>query len=259
MLGIFKWVRARTGRFALCAVVLMTGCETLAEADPNALWQIVHLDCEPAARTTSKPGICASVDLTHRDAVLKDRKGVAQHLLIPTDRISGIDSPLVLAPSTGHYWADAWNARSFVQASLKAAHRKPLEDDQLGLEINSAYRRSQEQLHIHIDCMRTSAIDALGRHRHDAPDQWVWDTIDGARYRIMRVSGPEFNIDPFSIVARDKGELDAMSRQTILVVGAGPSTQQDGWLLLNSGTDIDGGTGTAEVLLDHQCEVASMH
>ncbi len=241
----------------ICAGVLLAGCETLAAADPNALWQIVHFDCTPAARTTNKTGICSSVDLAHRYAVLKDRNGVAQHLLIPTERISGIESPLVLAPDAQNYWADAWKARSFVEASLAAAHREELEDDELGLEINSAYRRSQAQLHIHIDCMRSSAIDALRRrHRGDTPNQWVWDTIDEARYRIMRVDGSTFDVNPFDIVARDKQGPDAMAAQTILVTGAGPSAQRDGWLILNSGTDVDGGTGSAEVLLDHECKVA---
>jgi CDP-diacylglycerol pyrophosphatase len=256
MRAVRKWARASAKRFVLCAAVLMAGCETLAEADPNALWQIVHFDCAPTAQKTGKAGVCADVDLPHRYALLKDRRGVAQHLLIPTDRIPGVESPLVLAPDAENYWADAWNARSFVQASLKAAHRAPLDDDELGLEINSADRRSQQQLHIHIDCMRASAADALARHRNDAPGQWTWDSIDGARYRIMRVHGPTFDANPFDVVARDKQGPDAMSMQTILVTGAGRSAMHDGWLIVNSGADVDGGTGSAEVLLDHQCQVA---
>jgi CDP-diacylglycerol pyrophosphatase len=256
MRAILESARASAKRFVLCAAVLMAGCETLAAADPNALWQIVHFDCAPAAQMSGKAGLCADVDLTHRYAVLKDRRGVAQHLLIPTDRISGVESARVRAPDAENYWADAWNARSFVQASLKAAHRAPLSDDELGLEINSEDRRSQGQLHIHIDCMRASAADALARHRNDVPGQWTWDSIDGARYRIMRVNGPTFDANPFDIVARDKPGPDAMGMQTILVTGAGPSATHDGWLIVNSGMDVDAGTGSAEVLLDHQCRVA---
>jgi CDP-diacylglycerol pyrophosphatase len=256
MRAVRNWARVSAKRFVLCAAVLMAGCETLAAADPNALWQIVHFDCAPAAQKAGKAGVCAEVDLAHRYALLKDRRGVAQHLLIPTDHIPGVESPLVLAPDAENYWADAWNARSFVQASLKAAHRAPLGDDELGLEINSEDRRSQQQLHIHIDCMRASAADALARHRYDAPGQWTWDSIDGARYRIMRMHGPTFDANPFDVVARDKQGPDAMSMQTILVTGAGPSAMRDGWLIVNSGADVDGGTGSAEVLLDHQCGVA---
>ena len=48
-----------------------------------------------------------------------------------------------------------------------------------------------------------------------------------------------------------------LAMQTILVTGAGPSAQRDGWLIVNSATDVDGGTGSAEVLLDHRCEASA--
>lgn len=238
------------------AALLAAGCSVLAAADPNALWQIVDLDCVPAARTTGKTGICTTVDLRGRYALLKDRSGAAQHLLIPTDRISGVESPVLLAPNAPNYWADAWNARSYVEATLKRAQRTPLADDQIGLEINSAMRRSQEQLHIHIDCMRADATAALARHRHDPPRAWTWDTIDGTRYRIMRVPGPTFDFNPFDLVAGDKASPDVMAQQTIFVTGAGASAADAGWLVLNSSLDTEGGTGSAETLLDHRCDAA---
>ncbi|TKC81235.1 CDP-diacylglycerol diphosphatase [Trinickia terrae] len=237
---------------ALLVALASTGCETIASADPNALWDIVHFDCVPAARDTSKTGLCASVDLKQRFALLKDRNGAAQHLLIPTDRVTGIESPLLLGPDAPNYWTDAWTARSFVEASIK----KPLPDNLIGLEVNSKYRRSQEQLHIHIDCMHAEASAALEHHRGDPPGQWTWDTIGGSRYRIMRVASPAFDFDPFDIVARDRSGAAEMAMQTILVTGAGPQAANDGWLILNSGTDIDGGSGSAEPLLDHACAIA---
>ncbi len=241
---------------AACAAVFAAGCSVLAAADPNALWQIVNFNCVPAAHTTGKAGICASVDLQGRYALLHDRDGVAQHLLIPTDRISGIESPLLLAPDAPNYWADAWDARRYVEASLNKAGRATLADDEIGLEINSAMRRSQEQLHIHIDCMRADAASALARHRSDPPRVWRWDTIDGARYRIMRIPGPTFDFNPFDIVAGGKTSPDIMASQTIFVTGAGPSATDAGWLILNSSLDTHGGTGSAETLLDHRCAAA---
>ena len=238
------------------AALVAAGCSVLAAADPNALWQIVNLDCVPAARTTGKTGICATVDLPGRYALLRDRNGVAQHLLIPTDRISGVESPLLLAPDAPNYWADAWNARSDVEAALKKGHRTSLADYQIGLEINSAMRRSQEQLHIHIDCMRADATAALARHRNDPPRAWAWDTIDGTRYRIMRIPGPTFDFNPFDLVAGSGTSPDVMAQQTIFVAGAGPSAADAGWFVLNSSLDTDGGTGSAETLLDHRCEAA---
>lgn len=242
---------------ALLAALVAAGCSVLASADPNALWQIVNLDCVPAARTKGKPGICTSVDLPRRFAILRDRQGVAQHLLIPTDRISGVESPLLLAPNAPNYWADAWDARRYVEAALQKAQHAPLADDQIGLEINSAMRRSQEQLHIHIDCMRADAAAALAAHRSDPARIWAAAMVDGIRYRVMRVPGPAFDFNPFDIVARDETSPDKMGGQTILVTGAGPSAAQAGWLIVNSSSDTDGGTGSAETLLDHRCGNAS--
>lgn len=242
---------------AACAALFAAGCSVLAAADPNALWQIVDLDCVPAARTTGKTGICATVDLPGRYALLKDRSGVAQHLLIPTDRISGVESPLLLTPNAPNYWADAWDARRYVEAALKRAQRAPLPDDRIGLEINSALRRSQEQLHIHIDCMHADATAALARHREDPPRMWTWDTIDGARYRIMRIPGPAFDFNPFDLVAGARSSPDVMASQTIFVTGAGASASEAGWLVVNSSLDTDGGTGSAETLLDHRCTAAA--
>jgi CDP-diacylglycerol pyrophosphatase len=44
--------------------------------------------------------------------------------------------------------------------------------------------------------------------------------------------------------------------QTILVTGAGAFADKDGWLVVNSGMEVDNGTGSAEGLLDHACRVA---
>lgn len=241
---------------AAFAALGAAGCSVLAAADPNALWQIVNFNCVPAARTKGDAGICASVDLPKRFAILRDRVGVAQHLLIPTDRIAGIESPALLAPNTPNYWADAWDARRYVEGALKQAKRPELADNQIGLEINSAMRRSQDQLHIHIDCMRADAVVALAAHQSDPPRTWTPVAIDGARYRVMRIPGPTFDFNPFDIVAGAHQTSEAMAAQTILVTGAAPSTADAGWLVVNSSLDMEGGTGSAESLLDHRCEIA---
>ncbi|WP_035474495.1 CDP-diacylglycerol diphosphatase [Burkholderia sp. WSM2230] len=237
---------------ALGMALAVAGCARLAAVDSNALWKIVDLRCVPSQRATGTPGQCTVVDLDKRYAILKDIVGRSQYLLIPTDRVSGIESPLVLAPHAPNYWSDAWTSRSYVTRSVK----RTLADNQLGLEINSQFRRTQNQLHIHIDCMRGDISEALAQHAKDAPGTWHWDTLNGSRYRIMRVTSIGGASDPFRIVARDNPNADAMAMQTILVTGAGPSAEKDGWLVVNSGLDADNGSGSAEGLLDHACHVA---
>jgi CDP-diacylglycerol pyrophosphatase len=238
---------------ALALVCAAAACARLAAVDSNALWKIVDVRCVPSQQATGTPGQCTVVNLDKRYAILKDIVGRSQHLLIPTDRVTGIESPFVLAPNAQDYWDDAWVSRLYVEKSVK----QMLPDDQLGLEINSQYRRSQNQLHIHIDCMHSDVSEALARHAKDAPGAWQWDTLDGRRYRIMRVTSLTQANNPFRIVARDNPDSQAMAMQTILVTGAGPSAQQDGWLIVNSGLDVDNGSGTAEGLLDHACRVAN--
>lgn len=236
----------------LAVAFTASSCVRLAAVDPNALWKIVDLRCVPSQQATGTPGQCTVVDLDKRYVILKDIVGRSQHLLIPTDRVTGIESPFVLAPNAQDYWDDAWVSRLYVEKSVK----RSLPDNQLGIEINSQYRRSQNQLHIHIDCMHSDVSDALARHAKDTPDEWRWDTLDGQRYRIMRVTSLTQAHNPFRIVARDNRDRAAMAMQTILVTGAGPSAEKDGWLVLNSSLDADDGSGTAEGLLDHACRVA---
>ncbi|SIT46981.1 CDP-diacylglycerol diphosphatase [Paraburkholderia ribeironis] len=233
-------------------LVLAAACARLATVDSNALWKIVDMRCVPSQQATGTPGQCTNVDLDKRYVILKDILGRSQYLLIPTDRITGIESPAVLAPHAQDYWVDAWGSRHYVESAVG----RTLPDNQLGLEINSEYRRSQNQLHIHIDCMRRDVSAALARHANDAPGKWQWDTLDGTRYRIMRVTALSEAGNPFRVVARDNQHAAAMATQTILVTGAGPSAATDGWLIVNSGTEVDDGSGTAEGLLDHACRVA---
>ncbi|MGF6770440.1 CDP-diacylglycerol pyrophosphatase [Paraburkholderia sp. GAS199] len=240
------------GAVVVALAFAATACARLAAVDSNALWKIVSLRCVPSQEATGTPGQCTSVDLDQRYAILKDIVGRSQHLLIPTDRITGIESPLILAPDARDYWVDAWTSRVDVEKAVK----RSLPDNQLSLEINSQFRRTQNQLHIHIDCLRSDVSAALALHAHDTPGEWRWASLDGNRYRIMRVMSLAQTDNPFRLVARDNPGSDAMATQTILVTGAGPSAEQDGWLVVNSGLDIKDGSGTAEGLQDHACHVA---
>jgi CDP-diacylglycerol pyrophosphatase len=231
---------------ALCA----SGCAALAAADPNALWSIVDHQCVPVAKASGGAGMCTAVDLSKHYAILKDINGNTQYLLIPTDRITGIESPRILDADAPEYWADAWSARQTVGSRIGLT----FPPNQLGLEINSKYRRTQQQLHIHMDCMRENVIQALARYRTIAPDQWHWTTLDGDAYRVMRVTSLTGASDPFRVVARDRQGVDAMAQQTILVTGAGRS-DNDGWLIVNSGLELD--NGSAEGLLDHMCQIGA--
>ena len=145
----------RTARATLALIlsVWLLELNAPARADPNALWRIVHGECVPHFQSGLGPKPCERVDLDggvdQGVAILKDLVGVAQMLAIPTRRITGIEDPQMLEPNAPPVFAVAWGARTLVEERL---HR-PLPREAVGLAINSKWARSQEQLHVHIDCV----------------------------------------------------------------------------------------------------------
>ena len=103
-------------------------------SNPNVLWQIVHGQCVPDQQQHRDPKPCAEVNLAGGFAILKDISGATQYLLIPMSEIGGIEDPSLLAPLARNYFADAWQARGFVEKAL--GHAMPR--DTLSLAINSA-------------------------------------------------------------------------------------------------------------------------
>ena len=187
------WLRRIAG--SLVAVLATAACAPQAVADPNALWTIVNGQCVPDQRNNGDPAPCALVDLDGGEprgyAVLKDLVGTTQYLLIPTERVPGIESPQILAVDAPNYFADAWRARSFVEQ--RAGRELPR--DWLSLAINSADARSQDQLHIHVDCVRADVRQALTVHADDIGATWrpFPETLAGQQYRAMSIRVEELD------------------------------------------------------------------
>ncbi|HUO12926.1 MAG TPA: CDP-diacylglycerol diphosphatase, partial [Caulobacteraceae bacterium] len=172
------WVRAAF----LAAGLALASC---ARADPNALWNIVHGKCAPNESATGKAAPCLAVDLAGGYAVLKDIRGRTQVLVIPTARITGIESPALLDAATPNFLADAWAARRFVE---RLAGR-PIPRDDLALAVNSMDGRSQNQLHIHVDCIRADVRDYLATHAAAIARDWSGPdaVLRGHNYKVMRL------------------------------------------------------------------------
>jgi CDP-diacylglycerol pyrophosphatase len=176
-------------------------------------------------------------------------------LLIPTTKITGIESPALLAPGAPNYFQDAWAAQSFVDHL--AGQTIPRED--LGLAINSEDGRSQDQLHIHVDCVMPDVKQTLTAHLAEVGDKWApfAEALEGHRYEAMRVAGADLAANnPFRLLADgDPAAKTDMGVETIVVVGetfpSGP-----GFVLLADRADpASGDMGSGETLLDHDCQV----
>lgn len=226
-------------------------------ADPNALWNIVHGQCVPDMEQHGNPKPCAEVDLTNGFAILKDIRGASQFLLIATARVSGIESPALLAPDAANYFDEAWKARSFAEQALGRAMPR----DALSLAINSQYGRTQQQLHIHIDCIRADVRDALRGERDHIGDQWTLlaEPLAGHRYSALRVTGDTLaGHNPFELLARGiPGAGADMALYTLVVAGMQFDADRPGFVILAHRADLaNGDRGSGEELQDHACALA---
>jgi CDP-diacylglycerol pyrophosphatase len=245
-----QWIAVALGLLA----GLLSRDAAAQASNPNVLWQIVHDQCVPDQQQHGDPKPCAEVDFAGGYAVLKDIKGATQFLLIPTTSVGGIEDPSLLAPLARNYFAEAWQARGFVEQAL--GHAMPR--DMLSLAINSASGRTQNQLHIHIDCIRADVRDALLRERPNIG--WRWTVLKtplaGHQYRARRVTGPTlFGHNPFKLLAWGvPGARADMGQHTLVVVGMVFGGRVPGFILLDDHADLaHGDWGSGEELQDHAC------
>ncbi|MDR5856759.1 CDP-diacylglycerol diphosphatase [Caballeronia sp. LZ062] len=237
------------------AVALGVASSPVRAGSSDALWQIVHDRCVPAAEGAPVEQPCAEVNRAGGYAVLKDLVGVAQYLLIPTARVSGIESPALLEPETPNYWRDAWNARHYVDDAL----RRLLPRDELSLAVNSASGRTQNQLHIHIDCLADDVAETLRETGPGIGTQWkpLPVRLRGHRYRAMRIDDADLSrTDPFRLLAATVAqEGGSMGDQTLLLVGGQRSDGAPAFFLLNDSVG-PGDLASSEELQDHTCALA---
>lgn len=246
---------------AAAAAGLLLSSPAARAYDPNAIWKIVHDKCVPNQEDHGDPKPCAEVDLKNGVArgyaVLKDLHGATQYLLIPTQRIVGIESPELLAPDAANYFADAWDARGFVEKALGRA----LPIDVLGLAVNSKLARTQNQLHIHIDCIRPDVHAALDKLRGSIGDSWapLAEPVGGYPYWAMRVTRPTLaDQNPFKLLVHGVPGAGAdMQLRTLVVVGMRFDGDAPGFVILQDRADlVHLNFGAGARLLDHDCALA---
>ena len=237
------------------AAALATVLWLASSKDHDILWTIAHDKCVPNEEVHHDPAPCVRVDLAHGVkqgyVILKDLVGVAQFLLIPTRRISGIEAPDLLAQDAPNYWAAAWQNRHFVSARAPGK----LDWDMTGLAINSSSARSQDQLHIHIDCLRPDVRTLLGQHVAEIGTNWakLSFALAGRHYAARRLAAADLiTQDPFKLLAEGlSGAGQNTAQETLAVVGVSFAHGRNGFVLLAA----RGTFAHAEALLDHGCAV----
>ena len=237
---------------ALFAVALAPACGGAANRD--ALRQIVQEQCvvhwsqQHSVRPCERLFLPEAPHASEGFAVLADRKGGAHFLLIPVKTVAGMESPELLDPGTPNYFAAAWQARDL----LSGAAGRPIRRGDVGLALNPRHARTQDQFHIHIECLRPDIAQTLRRAALRATGAWTRLTIAGSSYQALRVMGSDLDgADPIELLANGVAEARAAMGDYTLVAAGMEFPEGPGFILLAS----DGPAG--ELLLDPTCAIAA--
>ncbi|MGH8144365.1 MAG: CDP-diacylglycerol diphosphatase [Steroidobacteraceae bacterium] len=240
----------------VCGVAGLVAYTTSDGMGRDQLRVIVQQQCLPHWLQSHDPSPCVSVNTAGNGsvddgyAVLHDQKGGAHFLLIPTRTIRGIESAEVRTPGAPNYFEAAWKARG----ALTAVMGRRLPRSMVGLAVNSVHTRSQDQLHIHISCLRPFVYHALLAQASRIRDSWSVIRIGLWHYQAMRIMGGQLGAtNPFALVAnRLPSATGAMAHYTLLVAGA-QFDEGPGFVVL-AGT----AQPAAELLLDSSCAASKL-
>jgi CDP-diacylglycerol pyrophosphatase len=243
-------------------VLLETGfaaAVTSGGRDPDRLKHFVMDECIPHQVQSDDPSPCALVDLSHGQGagsvIFYESSHRTQYLVMPTADISGIEDSALLRPGVPNLFAIGWAQRGRVADRL--GHALARED--VSLAINSRWARSQNLLHIHLDCLRRDVRDLLAANRSAVGTGWTAFPVPlaGHRYRAQRLSEADLlALDPFRrLAATLKDPASEMGAHTLILVG---ETFPDGpgFLLLDDHVDLlQHDLAGGESLQDHDCSL----
>lgn len=211
-----------------------------AIADPSrgALWKVIQA-CLVDHALTGAAFPCLEVNLSDGKergyVILRPPLSASGLILAPTRRIVGVEDPSLQALDAPNYFEDAWNARRF----LEEARQKRLARDGVALAVNSRQSRTQDQLHIHIGCLSSSAARTVRAFAPDLPaDRWV---PLGRPFRGLEFWGRLLlqenlvGVNPFRLAAEAwPNPSEDRSQLTIAVVGIDLPDGRKGFVLLAS-------------------------
>ncbi len=238
----------------LIAVVALAagGFYWLHSGNPDALRHITFAQCIPGQQQHHNPAPCKEADLRAGYVLLKDKNGPLQYLLMPTQRVNGIESPLLLQPTTPDYVWLAWQKRDV----LSEQNGSPVPDAAVSLAINSRLGRTQNHFHIHISCLRRDVRAHLNDNLTTISTRWLplEGGLRGHDYLARRVTKNELaQRSPFMMLAEEvPGAREHMGRYALAM-----AQQSDGSLVLlaTERNVLMFNLASAEELQDHNCAI----
>jgi CDP-diacylglycerol pyrophosphatase len=244
-------------RLVVSLLALLGAVGAVTAADRDLLWGVVKV-CVANHDVTG--GAFPCIDVNTEQGVARGfvalRAPLKQtHLVVsPTAHVVGIEDPALQAPDAPNYFDEAWQARKYVLDSVD----HPVRDSDIGLAVNSRPGRSQDQLHIHIDCVHHRYAQLLRQHDSAIPaSKWVRlpFALRGRYYWAMRIDAPDLSqVNIFRTAATllrvSPGRMEDV---TVVVV---PRLERGFYLLADQYTPGGMGKGHGEFLLDHSCSRA---
>jgi CDP-diacylglycerol pyrophosphatase len=211
-------------------------------APPNSLRSLA----ECCAKNLQSNSSCRYYSRTDGFIIIKDNSRVKpdSYLIIPTAKVTGIEDRRIFAPPVADFWAYGWQqAKIYLDKPAVAT----------GLAINSRFGRTQDQLHIHISCVRRDVARALAENAPKIggdpakPDEIALGPHANL-YRVITATKLT-NPSPFDLVAAMPGAGSDMKDQSIAVIGSAKPN-----LYYVTDTYHHGSNpGAAEELLDQSC------
>ena len=246
----------RTSILIVLAVLLPVAAATAAER--GLLWRVVQT-CVATESLVGAPFPCLAVNvkagLDRGFAVVRAPFEATHVVVTPTVRTIGIEAGRLQAPNAPNYFADAWASRHFATDSLP---KRPGQTD-MALAVNSRPGRSQDQLHIHVDCIRQDVKRALAAqsdiiHTGD----WTRVVVMPRAPRYLATALDESDLSTtnlFALVQKglaiDPGDMDEM---TIVVVGADLGGRPGFYVLARHRIENSRDEAHGEALMDHACK-----
>lgn len=235
--------------FYILGVLILHG--NIAYADRNVLWDKVDRSCVPGYINKGTYQPCSLVDMNEKVAIYKVDNDKYQYLLLPTDKVTGVEDDKLKKNDVPNYLYDAWLAKIFLTERLG----KPVRESFISLALNSKNSRSQDQLHIHISCLSISANDILSKiPKSKMSTEWSKEkiTIPPYSFYYRKVSLNELiNENLFKSVSdkvkKEKGHLEYTG------VGLVNRTPESFIMLVGIGTSAKG--VSAELIQDHECQL----
>ncbi|WP_043351635.1 CDP-diacylglycerol diphosphatase [Methylobacterium sp. B1] len=241
----------------LVALSAMAAVPAAAAPDPSrdVLWAALKT-CVLAKRLANRTFPCLSVDLGDADrpgsAVLRAPGEPTHSVVMPTDTVAGLEAPVLRGPRGAAYWRAALAARPLVSDVLKGK----LSPAEVGLAVNSARGRSQDQLHIHLDCLKPSVLKAVRAHGRQVRHTWSRFPVPlaGDRYYALRVPEAEAaQSNPFAALHTLPGARPDLHRTSFAALATPPGDPEPGYILLAYRAP----SASAEDVMDHSCRLAA--